>query len=182
MAKIIPSEGHALVLEGCELVPVIESKKSLTSLAYLLAKTDNIEVPIRTIAEFSQVVREITSEADALEYVRLLTSQEIRPYLQDAYYAEVHKQTGTDDGWFAIAADQYDAWNLAEPLVRSEQNRYTIERVVAAYPRFLEGRPTTDAVLLKIREWVTPEGGYLMEVREIVAEGDEIYKILVFTK
>ena len=182
MAKIVPAEGHALVPENYELVPVIESKKSLTSQPYLSAKTDKGEMPIRTVADFSQVVREITSEADALEYVRLLTSQEIRPYLQDAYYAEVHKQTGVDDVWFAIAADQYDAWNLAEPVVGSEQHWYVIERVVAAYPRFLEGRPATDAALLKIREWVTPSGGYLMEVREIVAEGDEIYKILVFTK
>ncbi len=183
MADIVPSQTHhALIQDGYELVPVFESPKSLTSVAYLLARTGKIEIPIRTIAEFAQVVRDITSEAEALEYVRLLTAQDIRPYLQDAYYAEIHKQTGPDDHWFAIAPERYNAWNLAEPVVTTENNRFVIDRIVAAYPRFLEGRPTNDAALLKIREWVTPSGGYLMEIRDIIAEGDEIYKILVFTK
>lgn len=184
MAKTAPTQTkHALIQDGYELIPVIASQKSLADdLAYLLAKTGKIEIPIRTIAEFAQVVRDITSETEALEYVRLITSAEIRPYLRDAYYAEVHKQTGPDDRGFAITPERYNAWNLNEPVVTTANNGFIIERVVAAYPRFLEGRPTADAALLKIREWVTPAGGYLMEVRDIIAEGDEIYKILVFTK
>jgi len=187
-AKIEPLQGELagldspLIQEGFELVPVIESKKSLVGGVYLLAKTGKIEIPIRTIDEFSQVVREITSDTDALAYVRLLTSQDIRPYLQDAYYAEVHKQSGEDDRWFAIAPEQYDAWSLHEPVVTLEDDVYTIERFVAAYPRYIEGKQATDAALLKIRERVTPTGKYLMEVRNILAEGDDIYKILVFTK
>lgn len=173
---------HPLLTEGVELVPVMEAKKSLNKDAYLLARSGDTDFPVRRTVEFSGIVEEIASEADALEYARLLTSPEIRPYLSDVYYAEIHKHTGPDDRGFAIPPDQYDAWNLFEPVVMTENGLYVIERVVAAYPRFLEGRPVTNAALLRIREWITPDGGYLMEVRDIIAEGDEVYKFLVFTK
>jgi hypothetical protein len=172
----------SLIREGYDLIPFIGSQKPIGDHIYLIAKSGKIELAIRTVEEFSQVIRELTSEEDALEFVRLLTSQNIRPYLKDVYYAEVHKQSDKDDKWFAIEATQYDAWGLHEPVVTQENGLYKIERYVATYPRYLAGRPVTDAQLLKVREWVTPAGEYALDIREIVAEGDDIYKILVFTK
>lgn len=172
----------SLILEGYDLIPFLGSQKPIGDHIYLIAKSGKIEITIRTVEEFSQVIRELASEEDALEFVRLLTAQNIRPYLKDVYYAEVHKQTDNDDKWFAIEAAQYDDWELHEPVVTEENGLYKIERYVATYPRYLAGRPVTDAQLLKIREWVTPAGEYALDIREIVAEGDDIYKILVFTK
>lgn len=165
-----------------KLFTVIEAIKPIADHTYILAKRDDVELIIRDTEGFAQVIGDITSKEEALELVRLLTSQEIRPFLQDIYYAEVHKKADTDDIWFAIEPEQYDEWNLHEPVIIEENGIYQIDRFVACYPRLIHRKIITEAKLIHIREWVSPEGDYLAEIRDILAEGDEIRNILVFTK
>lgn len=180
---------------------------------YLLARDGEQEIKIRKVEELTPLVKEISSTDQALEFVRFLTSTEIRSFLSDIYYSEVHKKESSpassqegkeeteeptpapsqegkgkasaentpEDRWFAIDAAQYDAWNLHEPVVEEVDGTYKIERFVASYPR-RENQSVAPARLLKIWEWVDPEGSYRMEIQSILAEGEPIQKILLFRK
>lgn len=183
-----------LLKDGVELFAAQEMTMPLGKHRSILAKTKMSDISIRTSADFAQVIKEIASPEDALAFARLITSEEIRPYLQDVYYAEVHKQaapTSTqvngetvliEDRWFAVEAKQYDAWKLAEPVVKKlEIGGYAIERFVAAYPKIME-KTATPAQLLKIRETVGANGAYTMEIVAVIAEGAAIEKMLLFTK
>ncbi|MBD3307110.1 hypothetical protein GF339_11850 [candidate division KSB3 bacterium] len=178
-----------LLKDEFELFTVQEMGQPLAAHRYLLAKHDETELKIQTAAEFAPLVREITSPADALALVRLLTSQEIRPFLQDIFYSEVHKksepqaqaETTPEAQWFALEPEQYAQWGISEPVVTAEEESYKIERFVASYPRTQE-QERTPAQLLKIWEWVDTEGQYSMEIQEVIAEGPEVRKILLFTK
>ncbi|PIE32438.1 hypothetical protein CSA56_15635 [candidate division KSB3 bacterium] len=158
--------------------------------AYLLARQGDKEIVIREASEFSQVVTEIVSPEDALELARLLISHDIRPFLLDIYYSEVHKYVEPEnkddivEPWFALSPEQYDAWNVREPIVtRQEDGRYKIERFVASYPRKKdENDELTPPQLLKIWEWIDAEGHYSMEIQDVVTEDKAIYNILLFTK
>lgn len=164
------------------LSTVMEAAKPISDHIYILARHGKDEIQIRNTEDFAQIVREITSSEEALEFVRLLDSQAIRPFLQDIYYSEVHRKTDAEDRWFAIEPKQYEAWNLHEPVVSEDNGIYTIERFVACYPRLIHNKVITDAKLIKIREWVAPDGKYDAEIRDTVVEGEEIRKILIFTK
>jgi hypothetical protein len=94
----------------------------------------------------------------------------------------VHKKANAEDRWFAIEPEQYEAWELHDPLVTEENGIYVIDRFVACYPRLIHNKILVDAKLVKIREWVTADGKYEMEIRNTVAEGGAIRKILIFTK
>ncbi len=183
-----------LLKDGVEFFAVQEMTMPLGKHRALLAKENTTEMTIRTSADFSQAVKAIASPEDALSFARLITSDEIRPYLQDVYYSEVHKQAAptvkevngekitVEDRWFAVEAKQYDAWKLAEPVVKTlEIGGYAIERFVASYPKVME-KNATPAQLLKIRETVGMNGAYTMEIVTVVAEGDAIEKMLLFTK
>lgn len=160
-----------------------EAKKSLTNQGYLIARSQGTELNIQDTAGFAQVVHGVASKAEALELVRLLTSQELRPFLKDVYYTEVHKQTDPQDRWFAIETKQYDAWSLHDPIITEAKNGiYIIERFVACYPRVIHGKFLTEAKLVKIREWVSSEGQYAAEILNTLDEGDAIHKLLIFTK
>lgn len=154
---------------------------------YLLAQDGEQEIKIRTAEDLAPLLKEITSAEQALEFVRFLTSSEIRTFLSDIYYSEVHKKTepandgDREDRWFAVDAAQYEAWNMHEPLVKALDGQYRIERFVASYPR-RENQQITPARLLKIWEWVDSEGHYRMEIQTILAEGEPIQKILLFQK
>jgi hypothetical protein len=95
-----------LLQADVRLFSVIEAKKPVADHSYILAQSSDGEFTIRDAGSFTQAVREIASPEDALELVRLITSQELRPFLQDVYYAEVHKQANADDRWFAIEPKQ----------------------------------------------------------------------------
>jgi hypothetical protein len=172
----------ALIQEGYTLSTVIEAVKPIAEHVYILAKNGETELKIRDTEGFAQVVRKISSQEQALELVRLLTSQEFRPFLKDIYYSEVHKKENEEDRWFAIEPKQYDEWKLHEPVVTEENDVYKIERFVACYPRLLENKEITQAKLVKIWEWVDSDGKYLAEIQDVIAEGDAIHKILIFTK
>lgn len=154
---------------------------------YLLARDGEQEMKIRKAADLAPLVKEIGSAEQALEFVRFLTSTDIRSFLSDIYYHEVHKKIETrdenapEDRWFAIEEDQYEAWNLHGPIVEEVDDMYKIERFVASYPR-RENQNITPARLLKIWEWVTREGFYSMEIQATIAEGEPIQKILLFQK
>ena len=154
---------------------------------YLLARDGEQEMKIRKTEDLAPLVKEITSDEQALEFVRLLTSTDFRSFLSDIYYSEVHKkvevsdENAPEDRWFAIEAAQYDAWNLHEPIVEEVDDTYKIERFVASYPR-RENQGIAPARLLKIWEWVDHEGSYRMEIQAILAEGEPIQKILLFQK
>lgn len=171
-----------LLQADVSLFSVIEARKPIADHTYILAQSKDGELTIRDTESFAQIVREIASPEDALELVRLVTSQELRPFLQDIYYAEVHKKANADDRWFAIEPEQYDEWNLHEPVITEENGIYQIDRVVACYPRLIHGKIITKSKLVEIREWVSPDGKYIAEIRDIITEADEIRKILVFTK
>ena len=176
-----------LLNENYKLFAVRGMGMPIAEHSYLLAKDGKTEIKIQTAEEFAQIVKKITSPEDALALVRLITSQEIRPFLSDVYYSEVHKKVETkSEGeqkaqWFAIEPEQYEKWNLHEPVVTEENGLYKIERFVASYPRLKE-QELIPAQLLKIWEWVDAEGKYSMEIQEVIAEGDIIQKILLFTK
>jgi hypothetical protein len=163
---------------------------------YLLARGGEQDIEIRKAEDFTPLVKEISSADQALEFVRLLSSPEIRSFLSDIYYSEVHKKEAPpaqegkaetadehapEDRWFAIEAAQYDAWNLHEPVVEEVEGAYKIERFVASYPR-REEQGLAPARLLKIWEWVDHAGSYRMEIQAILAEGEPIQKILLFQK
>lgn len=155
---------------------------------YLLASDGEQEIKIQKAEDFAPLVKNITSAEQALEFVRFLTSSEIRTYLSDIYYSEVHKKAGMsnesdqeEDRWFAIDTAQYDAWNVHEPLVKAVDGQYRIERFVASYPR-RENQQIIPARLLKIWEWVDSEGHYRMEIQTILVEGEPVQKILLFQK
>lgn len=172
-----------LIQDGYELSTVIEAKKPIAEHSYILAKREDTELKIRDTEGFVQILRGISSQDQALELVRLLTSQEFRPFLKDIYYHEVHKKENEEDRWFAIEPKQYDEWKLHEPVVTEEDGVYKIERFVACYPRvFLENKEFTEAKLVKIWEWVDSDGKYLAEIQEEIAKGAEIHKILIFMK
>jgi len=183
-----------LLTDGIELFAAQEMTMPLGKHRSILAKTKLSDIVIRTSADFMQVVKEIASPEDALAFVRLITSEEIRPYLEDVYYSEVHRQAEPtpkevngetvliEDRWFAVEAKQYDAWKLVEPVVKKlEIGGYAIERFVAAYPKVME-KAATPAQLLKIRETVGANGAYTMEIVAVVAEGNAIERMLLFTK
>jgi hypothetical protein len=176
-----------LIQDKYELFSVIGGGKPIADHVYLLAKAGDTRLEIRTTKDFAQIVKGIASKDDALALVRLLTSQELRPFLRDVYYAEVHqkvepkKQGETEDHWFAIAPQQYETWKLHEPVVTEEQGRYKIERFVACYPQLKE-KDLTPAQLVKIWEWVDAKGAYSAEIKEVIAGGDEIHRLLLFTK
>lgn len=174
--------GSDLIQDGYELSTVIEAKKPIAEHAYILAKRGDTELKIRDTEGFAQILRGISSQDQALELVRLLTSQDLRPFLKDIYYREIHKKENEEERWFAIEAKQYDEWKLHEPIVTEEDGVYKIERFVACYPRILENKELTEAKLVKIWEWVDSEGKYLAEIQEEIAKGDAIHKILIFTK
>jgi hypothetical protein len=171
-----------LIQEGYEVFTVIELGKPLADHIYLLAKHGEIQLKIRDTEGFAQIVREISSQEQALELVRMLTSQEVRPFLKDIYYSEIHKKENAEDRWFAIEPEQYEEWKFHEPVVTEEDGVYKIERFVACYPRLLENKEVTQAKLVKIWEWVDSDGKYLAEIQEEIAKGDAIHKILIFTK
>jgi hypothetical protein len=176
-----------LIQDKYELFSVIGGGKPIAENIYLLAKAGNTQLEIRNTKDFAQIVKDIASKDDALALVRLLTSQELRPFLRDVYYAEVHqkvepkKQGEAEDRWFAIARQQYETWKLYEPLVTEAKGQYKIERFVACYPQIKE-KETIPAKLVKIWEWVDEKGTYSAEIKEVIAEGDTIHQILLFTK
>ncbi len=186
----------ALIDENYTLFSVQELTMPLAEHSYLLAKKDDTEVKIQQTEEFSQIVKKITSPEDALELVRLIASPEVHPLLSDVYYHEVHEQIEPEDKatteaelteqWFAIKPAQYEQWELHEPIVTKEEDgRYKIERFAASYPQIIqegEKTQTTPAQLLKIWEWVDANGKYTMEIQDVIAEGSDIHKILLFTK
>ncbi|MDY0091824.1 MAG: hypothetical protein RBT80_03910 [Candidatus Vecturithrix sp.] len=154
---------------------------------YLLARDGKQETIIRTSEDLAPLVKEIASAEQALEFVRFLTSQDIRTFLADIYYSEVHKKAETSEEnaqesrWFAIEATQYEAWDMHEPIVQALDGEYRIERFVASYPH-RENQDIVPARLLKIWEWVDREGHYRMEIQTILAEGEPVQKILLFQK
>ena len=178
-----------LIKKGVTLSSVQGMEMPLAEHRYLLAKTEGMtEIKIQTVEDFAKITNEILSEDNALAFVRLITSQEIRPFLSDIYYSEVHKkvepqQEGEkEDRWFAIETRQYNVWNLHEPVVLKENDStYKIERFVASYPHVKEGK-LTQAQLLKIWEWVDTKGNYFMEIQDVIAEGEPIQKLLFLTK
>ena len=171
-----------LFQEGYDIFATREARKPIAQHSYLLAKSEEAAIKIRNTMELSQIVREITSTEDALALVRLIASQQLRPFLQDVYYAEVHQKANQDDLWFAIEKSQYEHWQLHAPSITEEEGVYTIDRVVACYPRLIHGKILTEAKLVNIREWVAPDGSYVAEIRSIIAEGEDIQKILLITK
>jgi hypothetical protein len=177
-----------LIQDKYQLFAVITGGKPIAEHSYLLAKAGDTQLEIRDTKDFAQIVKGISSKEEALELVRLITSQEIRPFLRDIYYAEVHKQVEPQkegeekDRWFAIEPTQYDEWKLHEPVVTDENGSYKIERFVACYPRILPQKELSQARLVKIWEWVDSDGNYLAEIQDVIAEGDTIHKILIFTK
>ncbi|GAK55014.1 hypothetical protein U27_01845 [Candidatus Vecturithrix granuli] len=154
---------------------------------YLLARDGEQEIKIQKAEDFAPLAKDITSAEQALEFVRFLTSTEIRTFLADIYYSEVHKkvekadESDQEDHWFAIDAAQYEAWYMHEPLVRELDGQYRIERFVASYPR-RQNQKIVPPRLLKIWEWVDREGHYRMEIHSIIAEGESVQKILLFQK
>ena len=157
--------------------------------SYLIAKNEGKAYSIRVAAEFSRVVKAIRSTDEALELAHLLSSQELRPFLQDVFYAEVHKKSeaeSTDEiiaPWFRLEAEKYEKLQLHPPIVTSEDGRFTIERFVVSYPREdKDSEKILPAQLLKILEQIDHDGYYSMEVKEILDQGEQIQKILLFTK
>lgn len=180
--------GSALLDGRYELFTVQELEMPLADHRYVLAKNGETTIKIQQAEDFSQIVKEITSAEEALELVRLITSQEIRPFLTDIYYHEVEKKVESEIGdavepqWFALEPEQYDKWEVQEPVVTEEgDGKYKIERFVAGYSRMEEER-RIPSQLLKIWEWVDVEGNYSMKIQEVITEGEEIDKILLFTK
>ena len=173
----------ALLDEKYQLFSVMGMEMPIADNTYLLAKDGETDIEIRKAAEFAQIVKGVTSPEDALNFVRLLTSQQFRLFIADVNYTEVHKKDEADaeDRWFAIEPQQYEDWKLHDPVVSEEDGQYKIERFVARYPYF-QDQQRIPAQLLKIREWVATDGTYSMEVQEVVAEGDAIGKILLLTK
>jgi hypothetical protein len=171
-----------LIQGGYKLSTVIEAKKPIADHTYILAKSGETQLKIQDTEGFAQILQGITSQEEALELVQLLTSQEFRPFLRDVYYSEVHKKENDEDKWFAIEPEQYDDWNLHEPVVTEENDGYKIERFVACYPRITEDKELTEARLVKIWEWVDSDGKYSAEIQEEIAKGEAIQKILIFTK
>jgi hypothetical protein len=176
-----------LLNEKYEFFPRRGMGRPIAKQGYLLAKHGETELKIQTTEEFAQLVKEITSPEEALALVRLITSQQIRPFLSDVYYGEVHKKAEPKKGeqenrWFAIEPEQYEAWKIQEAVATEEKTgAYKIERFVASYPK-VQGQEHTPAQLLKIWEWVDSQGKYSMEIQEVIAEGSEIQKLLMFTK
>ena len=181
---------HSDILdESYELFAVQELRMPLAEHAYLVAKKSGEFYIIRSSAEFSRVVKAIHTADDALELSRLITSQELRPFLQDVFYVEVDKTLDTENNdsfleqCFRLDAESYDVFKLHPPVVKEDKGVFTIERFVASYPRKEEGRENIlPAQLLKILEQIDSEGNYRMEILEILTEGEEIHKILLFTK
>ncbi len=183
-------ELHSDILDDSyELFSVQELRMPLAKYAYLFAKKFGETHEIRTAAEFSRVVKTIQTAGDALELARLLSSQELRPFLQDVFYAEVRQKIETEskdtivDPWFRLDAEEYEALHLHAPVVTEKEGSFNIERFVASYPREEEDSENIlPAQLLKIWERIDNEGRYSMEIREIVTEGEQIQSILLFTK
>lgn len=177
-----------------QLLAAQELTMPLGEHGYLIARKGAADIEIRSAADFARIVKGIATTEDALAFARLITSEEIRPYLQGVNYQEVHKQAAptvteengrkitTEDRWFAVEAKQYDAWKLHEPTVKKAANgAYVIERFAASYPN-ISAQTMTPAKLLHIRETVTPTGAYTMEIIEKIAEGEAIERLLLFTK
>jgi hypothetical protein len=134
-------------------------------------------------------VKKIRTANEALELARLLSSQDIRPFLQDIFYAEVYKKVNAEsrdqsiEPWFRLDAETYETFKLQPPVVKEEEGGFSLERFVASYPRDdKESENILPAQLLKIREQIDSEGRYSMEMLKILTEGEEIHKILLFTK
>lgn len=171
-----------LLDERYELFGAQAMKMPLGENSYLAAKSGDTEIQIRNAQEFAQIVKGVTSPEQALELARLLTSPAIRPFLQDIYYSEVHKKAADEkERWFAVEPEQYEQLNLDVPIVTKENDRYKIERCVAAYPR-IQGKQVSKAQLLRIWEWVDAAGKYTSEIQVILAEGESVEKLLLFTK
>ena len=137
---------ESALLDGrYELFTVQELEMPLAAHRYVLAKNGETTIKIRQAEDFSQIVKEISSEEEALELVRLITSQEIRPFLKDLYYHEVEKKVelkiedAVEPQWFALEPEQYDKWAVQEPVVtEAGDGKYKIERFVAGYSRMEE--------------------------------------------
>jgi hypothetical protein len=171
-----------LIQDGYELFSVIEAQKPVADHMYLLATSGNIELQIRDTGGFAQILRRITSQDDALEYIRLITHMDIMPFLQDVPYPTVHKKATAEDLWFAIDAEQYAALNLHDPLVTEKDGIYIIDRIAVCYPKLIHDTLLTEARLVSLREWVSSDGKYAVEIRQTIAEGDEVQKILPIIK
>jgi hypothetical protein len=172
----------SLIQEGYKLFSVIEAQKPVAEHTYLLATSGNTELQIRDTDGFSQILHEITSQDDALEYIRLITHIDIMPFLQDVSYPMVHKKATADDVWFAIEQEQYAALNLHDPLVTEQDGIYIIDRIAVGYPKLIHNTLLTPARLVSLREWVSSDGKYAVEIRQTIAEGDEVQKILPVIK
>ncbi len=176
-----------LIQEDWRLYGVTDITKAEPPKAYLLAKHEEQTLTIETAEDFAQIVTAVEDRADALQLVRLLTSQEIRPFLADINYHEVQRKAAASAGedapqqWFALDPEDYDRWHLYDPVVSKQESLYQIERFVAAYPR-IKDQTLTPAKLLKIVEQVDAEGHYTMDIQQEIAEGEAIQNILLFTK
>jgi hypothetical protein len=171
-----------LIQNGYEVFAVIEAQKPVAEHMYLLATSGNTELQIRDTSGFAQILHEIASQDDALEYIRLITHTDIMPFLQDVSYPMVHQKARAEDVWFAIDAEQYAALNLHDPLVTEKEDIYIIDRIAVCYPKLIHDTLLTPARLVSLREWVSSDGKYAVEIRQTIAEGDEVQKILPIIK
>lgn len=171
-----------LIQDGYELFSVIEAQKPVAEHTYLLATSGNTELQIRNTDDFARILREIMSPEEALEYIRLITHQDIMPFLQDVSYPMVHKKAAANDVWFAVDPEQYAALNLHDPLVTEKDGIYIIDRIAVCYPKLIHDTLLTPARLVSLREWVSSDGKYAVEIRQTIAEGDEVQKILPIIK
>lgn len=89
-------------------------------------------------------------------------------------------------GFGVIAAETWDALKLEEDIAYKEGQTFVIERNICLFPNyrlnagldwakykkelFKEERDTKDAKIVRVREAVSPQGEYNMEILEVISE------------
>jgi hypothetical protein len=152
------------------------------------------------LAENSEI---ITSLEEAHNYVYFRSNQnnwyKNKPVfcsiIKGGYLIVIDKDLDTRHfyGFGVIAAESWDALKLKEDVVYKEGQTFVIERNVCLFPNyrlnsgldwgkykknlFKESRDARDAKIVRVREAVSMQGEYNMEILEVISENPPLAEI-----
>ncbi len=117
---------------------------------------------------------EITSEEDALKFVRFFTAPDTHIFF-DLYAIEGLPQEDNPYHPFGtIPKRLWEKFNLKPVRVYREGTNFVIQRYLVFYPHQELLFPKR---LVAVKEYVTPTGSYSLELQEEIADGDDIADI-----
>jgi hypothetical protein len=126
---------------------------------------------VKSVDELSLITGQITTEEQALAFVKFFTSEPTKFLLKPNPVSGIES---SDEGPNSLT-------RLMSPVsIELNNGQWVIERDLLMYPNWANQKQQTPAQLVRSREIISQTGIYTFSIGKVLAEGDEIDKFLPY--